>query len=141
MKTWVQSAGAVAAGFLVTAVASIGMDAAMHAVGIFPKSPQAMSDPLFGLASAYRAAFTVVGGYVVASLTPDRPMRHARILAGIGFAAGLASLAAYFTIAGAKVGPLWYAISIPAEAIPCVMLGAWIVGRNRVSIIQRIAPR
>jgi peptidoglycan/LPS O-acetylase OafA/YrhL len=124
VRPWLASAGAVAAGFLVTTVASTAADAVMHAAGIFPSSPRTMSDPLFALASAYRALFTVAGGYVTARLAPDRPMRHAWILAGIGFVAGLAGVAAYYVIGGAELGPAWYAISIPIEAIPCVWLGA-----------------
>jgi peptidoglycan/LPS O-acetylase OafA/YrhL len=120
----------VAAGFLVTVVASTGTDAAMHAVGIFPRSPQAMSDPLFALASAYRALFTIAGGYTTARLAQRRPMFHAWILAGIGVVAGLAGLVAYYLIGGAELGPSWYAMSIPIEAIPCVWLGARLaVGR------------
>jgi hypothetical protein len=84
LKSRLASAGAVAAGFLVTALASTAADAVMHAAGIFPSAPRLMSDPLFALASAYRALFTVAGGYVTARLAPDRPMRHAWILAGIG---------------------------------------------------------
>ena len=124
MRPWLASAGAVAAGFLVTAVASIATDAVMHAAGIFPSSPRAMSDPLFALASAYRALFTVAGGYATARLAPDQPMRHAWILAGIGLVAGLAGVVAYYVIGGAELGPAWYTISIPIEAIPCVWLGA-----------------
>jgi peptidoglycan/LPS O-acetylase OafA/YrhL len=50
-------------------------------------------------------------------------MRHVWILAGIGLVAGLAGVVAYYTIGGAELGPAWYAISIPVEAIPCVWLG------------------
>lgn len=124
MRAWLASAGAVAAGFLATAIASTAADAVMHAVGIFPSSPRVMSDPLFVLASAYRALFTVAGGYATVRLAPDRPMRHAWILAGIGLVAGLAGVIAYYIIGGAELGPAWYAISIPIEAIPCVWLGA-----------------
>ena len=124
MRPWVRSAGAVVAGFLVTAIASTAADAVMHAAGVFPSSPGAMTGPMFALASAYRAFFTVAGGYATARLAPDRPMRHAWILAGIGFVAGLAGVVAYYVIGGAELGPAWYAISIPAEAIPCVLLGA-----------------
>ena len=94
----------------------------MHAAGIFPSAPRLMSDPLFALAAAYRAVFTIAGGYVTAHLAPDRPMRHAWILAGIGLVAGLAGVVAYYAIGGAELGPAWYAISIPVEAIPC---GGW----------------
>ncbi len=61
MKPWIRSVGAVLGGFLVTVVAST-----------FPNSLRTMSDPLFILASAYRALFTVVGGFVAARLAPDR---------------------------------------------------------------------
>ena len=94
MKRWLASTGAVVAGFVVTAGGATLVDMAMHAAGIFPAAPQPMSGPLFALASAYRAAFTVAGGYATARLAPDRPMRHAWILAGIGVAAGLAGVVA-----------------------------------------------
>ena len=81
MKAWRASAGAVAAGFLVTAIASTAADAAMHALGVLPSSAQVMSDPLFALASAYRALFAIAGGYTTARLAPRHPMFHAWILA------------------------------------------------------------
>ena len=139
MRPWVASAGAVAAGFLVTAVASTAADAVMHAVGIFPSAPRTMSDPLFAVACAYRAAFTVAGGYATARLAPDRPMRHAWILAGISLVAGLAGVVAYDVIGGAELGPAWYAMSIPVEAIPCVWLGARLAP-TRQSAIARPGP-
>jgi hypothetical protein len=100
VRPWLASAGAVAAGFLVTAVASTAADAVMHDAGLFPSSPRVMSDPLFALASAYRALFTVAGGYATARLAPDRPMRHVWILAGIGLVTGLAGVIAYYIIGG-----------------------------------------
>jgi len=124
----------VVAGFVVTAAASIAADAVMQAAGIFPSSPNSMSDPLFALAAAYRAFFTVAGGYTTARLAPNRPMRHAWILAGIGLVAGLAGVVAYYTMGGAELGPAWYAISIPVEAIPCVWLGGRLAASRRSSV-------
>jgi hypothetical protein len=121
LKPWLASVGAVAAGFTVTALASTAADAVMHAAGVFPSSPRLMSDPLFALATAYRALFTVAGGYVTARLAPDRAMRHAWILAAIGLCAGLAGVVA------------WYAISIPVEALPCVGLGGQLAAWRRSS--------
>jgi peptidoglycan/LPS O-acetylase OafA/YrhL len=132
LKPWLASVGAVGAGFIVTALASTAADAVMYAAGIFPSVPQLMSDSLFALAAAYRALFTVAGGYVTARLAPDRPMRHAWILAGIGLVAGLAGVVAYYTI-GEDLGPAWYAISIPVEAIPCVWLGGQLAASRRSS--------
>jgi len=131
MKRWLTSAGAVAAGFMVTALASTAADAVMHAAGLFPSTPQLLSDQLFVLAAAYRAVFTVAGGYVTAHLAPDRPMRHAWILAGIGLVAGLAGVVAYYTIGEGKLGPAWYAIAIPVEAIPCVWFGGRLAASRR----------
>ncbi len=130
MKPAIAGALAVVAGFATTAITSTAADAVMHAAHIFPDSPQLMSGALFALASAYRAAFTVLGGYVTGRLAPDRPMRHAAILAGIGLLAGIASVVAYYAIGEGKLGPAWYAFSIPVQAIPCVMLGGWLGNRR-----------
>ena len=73
MKPWLASVGAVAAGFIVTALASTAADAVMHAAGIFPSAPQSMSDPLFALAAAYRALFTIAGGYVTGARPAHAP--------------------------------------------------------------------
>ena len=138
MKSWLGSTGSVVAGFAVTAISSTLADMAMYAAGIFPAAPQLMSDPLFALASAYRAVFTVAGGYATARLAPERPMRHAWILAGIGLAAGLAGVVAYYAIGGSELGPAWYALSLPLEAIPCVWLGARLAVRRRVSDLRAV---
>jgi len=60
-------------------------------------------------------------------------VRHAWILAGIGLVAGLAGVVAYYTMGGAELGPAWYAISIPVEAIPCVWLGGRLAASRRSS--------
>lgn len=133
MKGWLASTGSVVAGLVVTAGGATLADMVMRAAGVFPAAPQLMSDPLFALASAYRAILTVAGGYATARLAPDRPMRHAWILAGIGLVAGLAGVVAYYVVGGARLGPAWYALSIPLEAIPCVWLGARIAVRGRAS--------
>lgn len=124
MRVPLASIGAIVAGVAVTALTATLMDMAMQAAGVFPHAPQAMSDPLFVLAAAYRAVFTIAGGYATARLAPDRPMRHAWILSGIGLAAGLAGVAAYYAEGGGRLGPAWYALAIPLEAVPCVWLRA-----------------
>ena len=134
MKPWIAGAGAVIAGFLVTAIGSTAADALMYKSGVFPGAPRDMSDALFALAAAYRAAFTVAGGYVTARLAPNRPMRHAWILAGIGLAAGLAGVVVYYTAGGPDFGPAWYAIAIAAEAVPCVWIGARLAAAKRMQL-------
>ena len=129
MRPWIRSAGAVVGGFLVTAIASTAADAIMHGTGVFPKSPQNMSEGLFVLASGYRALFTVAGGFITARLAPDRPMHHVWILAWLGLTAGLAGVVAYYVIGGAQLGPAWYPFSIAIESLPCV----WFGGRLQTS--------
>ena len=115
------SVGAVVAGFLATFVLSVGTDAALHAAGVFPAIGQTMSDPLFVLAAAYRAAYTVGGGYLTARLAPHRPMRHALALGAVGVLVGTVGLLATW---GRGLGPAWYPIAIVAMALPCVWAGA-----------------
>jgi hypothetical protein len=117
------SVGAVVAGFVATFILSVGTDAVMHAAGVLPPLGQAMSDTLFVLATAYRALFTVVGGYLTARLAPRRPMAHAMALGAIGLVAATLGAAATWG-RGPAFGPAWYSIGIVVMALPCVWLGA-----------------
>ena len=83
-----RSFGAVFAGLVAVFVLSLGTDALLHVIGIFPPLGQAMTDQLFVLATAYRTVYGVVGGYVTARLAPDRPMRHALIGGVVGLVLG-----------------------------------------------------
>ena len=119
---------AVLAGFVAVVILSTGTDAVLHAFGVFPADPQAMGSGLFGLAIAYRAAFTVAGGAVTGWLSPRADLRDVYILAGIGVAAGLAGVAAWF--ATPDLGPLWYALLIPVTGPPSAVLGGWLIHRT-----------
>jgi hypothetical protein len=119
---WGRSAGAVIAGFLCTALLSVGTDAFMHARGIFPPSGQVMSDALFAWAATYRLVFTVLGGYVTAALAPHRPMSHVLILGAIGGLFATAGAVATWD-AGPEFGPRWYPILLVVTALPCVWAG------------------
>ena len=76
---------AVLAGFVVIFVLSLGTDGILHATGVYPPWGQTMSDSLFGLATAYRIVYGILGCWVAARLAPDKPMKHAMILGVIGF--------------------------------------------------------
>ncbi len=112
---------AIVAGFVTIAVLSIGADAAMHGLGVFPADPAGMSDGLFGLATLYRTVFTVLGGALTGLLSARTDQRDVRILAGIGFLAGLAGVAAWFATPG--LGPLWYAAAIPVTGAIATLVG------------------
>lgn len=117
-----RSLGAVAAGFLFTAVTSLGTDVVLHASGVFPGWGQPMSDGLFVLATAYRILFTVLGGYLTARLAPRRPMAHVTALGAVGTIVATAGLIATWN-AGPAFGPKWYPILLVVTALPCVWAG------------------
>jgi hypothetical protein len=125
-----RSIGAVLAGFLATAVLSIGVDFLLHTAGVFPPWGQPMSDALFVLATAYRIIFTVAGGYITARLAPNRPMGHAWILGLIGLLAAIAGTVETWD-KGPEFGPKWYPIALVVTAIPCVLLGGTLAERAR----------
>ena len=125
-----RSALALIAGFVVTAVLSIGTDAVMHATGVFPPWGEPMADNLFVLATLYRVIATVLGGYVTAALAPDRTMGHVLVLGLIGTIAAVAGLIATWN-AGPEFGPRWYPALLVITALPCVWLGGVLRTRDR----------
>lgn len=129
-----RSIAAVVAGFVVTAVLSLGMDLVMHATGVFPPWGEPMPSGLFAWATVYRLAFTIFGGYLTAVLAPYRPMVHALILGSIGLVAATAGAIATWD-KGPAFGPKWYPVLLVVTAIPCTWIGG-LVARSR----QRKAP-
>jgi hypothetical protein len=117
-----RSIGAVAAGFLVTALLSVTTDVAVHAIGVFPPWGEPMAAALFVWATAYRIVFTVLGGYVTATLAPGRPMWHVTVLGAIGTLAATVGAVATWN-AGPAFGPKWYPILLVVTALPCVWAG------------------
>ena len=61
---------AIALGFVTVVILSLGADAALRGLGVFPAEPSAMSGGLFALATLYRAVFTGLGGALTGLLTP-----------------------------------------------------------------------
>jgi hypothetical protein len=113
-----RSIGAIIAGFLVTAILSLGVDSVLHATGVYPPWGQPMSDSLFVLATAYRILITVLGGYVTALFAPASPVKHSLILGAIGFLFATAGLIATWNMG---FGPRWYPI----------LLVLWLGGKIR----------
>jgi hypothetical protein len=117
-----RSVGAVILGLLVIVILSHGTDELMNLVGIFPGRGKVLeSAGQFVLAVVYRTLFGVVGSYVTARRAPDRPMRHALILGGIGFALSLLGLAA--TAGKPEFGPSWYPVVLAILTFPAAWAG------------------
>jgi hypothetical protein len=88
-----------------------------------------MADALFVLATAYRLAYGVAGGYVAARLAPDRPVAHAVALGFVGLA--LSTLGAVATWnRGPAFGPKWYPLLLVVTALPSTWLGGWLFAQR-----------
>jgi hypothetical protein len=127
-----RSIWAVFAGFLVGAVLSLGTDIVLHAVHVYPPWDQPIGAGLSALALSYRIPYTILSGYVMARLAPDRPLRHAIIGGIIGFALSMVGVVATWN---KELGPHWYPIALAVAAVPCTWLGArWQSGKKGDSI-------
>lgn len=105
--------GPVLAGVAVVIVLSVGTDASLQAVGIFPRLGEPMPGRLLLVATMYRTAYVVVGGNIAARLAPDRPMRYAMALGIVGLVLSTAGAVSTW-----GVGPAWYPLSLVATAMP-----------------------
>ena len=112
---------AVVAGFIIVVILSIGTDAVLHALQVFPPLGQRMSDKLFLIATIYRTVYAILGTYITARLAPDRPMAHALIGGIIGLILG--SVGAAATWSRTELGPHWYPLALVVTALPCASIG------------------
>jgi hypothetical protein len=130
MLTILKSIGAVLAGAIVGIALSLGTDALMHALHLFPPIGQPMTDSrLLALATVYRTIYNVLGAYVTAWLAPSRPMVHAIILGSLGLLAAIAGVIATWSNV-AEYGPHWYPIALVVLALPPAWFGAWLYERR-----------
>lgn len=116
--------GAVLAGLLAVVVLSVATDALLHLTGVLPPLGRSVADGLFALATAYRIAYGVAGGYVTARLAPDRPVGHALLLGCVGLVISLAGAVAAWN--RPDLGPRWYPLALVAIAVPCSWAGGWL---------------
>jgi MFS-type transporter involved in bile tolerance (Atg22 family) len=121
--------GAVLGGFMAVALLSVGIDTVLETAGILPRPDKGLWDTqLLILVLAYRSLITVGGGWLTARWAPYAPLRHALVLAVIGFVVALLGVMMNRRF---HMGPDWYPIALAVEAIPLVMLGAWLRVRGR----------
>jgi MFS-type transporter involved in bile tolerance (Atg22 family) len=121
-----RSAGAVLAGLIAIFVLSLGIDAVLHALGVYPPWDQPISDKQALLATSYRIVCAIAGCFLAAWLAPRRPMRHALALGVIGVLLSTAGAIATWNRAPA-MGPHWYPIALIVTALPCAWLGGRLV--------------
>lgn len=122
-KNILKSIGAIIAGFITVIVLSIVTDIVMESLKFFPPQdkPELYTGGLLLIAFIYRSIYTIAGGYVVAMLAPNKPMRHAIILGALGMVMGTLGAVANWDKTGAS--GVWYPIALIVAAIPCTWLG------------------
>lgn len=106
-----RSIGAVLAGVLVIALLSTLTDTLIQTInhGEYPQ---------LWLAFLYRSIFTVLGGYITASISRQQPMRQVTILGAIGI---VACAAGFFT--HRDLGIHWYPFALTITAFPLCWFG------------------
>jgi hypothetical protein len=128
-----QSVWAVIAGVIFIIVVTTLVDIALHMTGVYPPMDQPITDALALLATSYRIIISIAGAALTARLAPEKPMKHAMILGGIGTVLGLIGLAATWN---KGLGPVWYPIALAVLAIPQCWAGARVYemfsGRGRM---------
>lgn len=126
---------AVLSGAAVVVVLSLGADAVMRMLHIFPPKGQSLIgfDRAFLFATIYRTLFGVLGSYITARLAPDRPMGHALVGGAIGFVLSILVTVATWNM-GPAFGPHWYPVALIVLAMPQSGLG----GKIRV---MQLPPR
>jgi hypothetical protein len=118
---------AVAVGFVTIAALSISTDLLVRAAwpGAFDARGRTDSVALLLLTIAYVGVFAIGGCYLAARLAPDRPMRHALVLGGLGLAFSVAGTAAAWATA-----PVWYHLVSLLLVMPYAWLGGWLRERQ-----------
>ena len=112
---------AVAAGLLFVLIVTTIVDIVLHAVGVFPPVSQPIDDTLAILATSYRIVISVAGAWLTARLAPEKPMKHAMILGGIGVVLASVGVVATWNLG---LGPHWYPIALVVLSIPQCWAGA-----------------
>jgi hypothetical protein len=125
-----RSTGAVLAGVVAVLVLSVGTDTVFHMLKVYPPFGEPMWDPKLNLlALSYRCVYGVLGSYIAGRLAPRRPMKHAMIVAGIGFVLSVVGITFYFV--KNIPGPAWLPIALVATALPGGWLGGLLASRKR----------
>jgi hypothetical protein len=117
-----RSVGALVAGLVAGAGLSIGTDAVLHWLQVFPPVGVPMAGGLFLLPTAYRTVYSILASYLAARLAPERPMGHALVLGVLNLVVTLAGALATWN-KGPAFGPKWYPLALVVLAMPAAWLG------------------
>jgi hypothetical protein len=120
---------AVVAGLAFVIAVTKALDFAMERTGVFNLDTSQMSTGDYVLASVYRLAIAVGGGWITARLAASRPLFLAILLGVFGTVIALAGLLVVW-YASPALGPLWYPLVLVLTAVPCTWLGGLLAKRS-----------
>lgn len=120
-RKFLQSIGAVLAGFFLIGVLGFIADTVLQNLGILPVSGTIRFENRHSLlALSYHLIFTLIGGYLTARLAPDRPVAHSLALGVLGIAISTLGLIAIVT---EDLAPAWYGWALIAFSLPVTWTG------------------
>lgn len=126
-KTVLKSIGAIVAGFATIVILSVTTDIILENAGIIITEPFAKNPVwLILIIIAYRTAFSVLGCYVAARLSPGKPFKHAITLGIIGVVMTTLGLIVMW-----DVPPRWYPITLILLTMPSAGLGGKLFLKNQ----------
>ena len=113
--------GAILLAFVDSALLSILTDYLLEAIGVLPNPEKGLFETwAILLVLFYRGAYTILAGFIVAKVAPNKPMLYAVILGIIGTTITVISNSRPEV---ADKAPLWYGYTLAAITIPCLWLG------------------
>ena len=123
-KSSLKSIGAVLASFIMVVFLSFATDWVLLRVGIFPIGEQGLTEQglyvpwMLALALLYRDAYTGLGGYATARLTPQNHMKYVIALGIVATSFSIVSM-----VVGWNSTSHWYSIALAVTTFPCVWFG------------------
>ncbi len=132
-KTIWKSIGAILGGFIAGTLLTVAADFTMQSLGLLDMERFKSASPgIVLIVTIYRFVFSIAGCFIVASLAPANPMRHAMILGWIGLGLSLTGSVFMWDQAAA-----WYNMAVILMAIPSAWIGGklflWMRAKNNTT--------
>ncbi len=122
----VKGIGAVVAGFVTVAALSIGTDAALEWVGVFPSPVDSVfATWMLVVALVYRSLYTFLGGYITGRFAPSNQGVYVAVLGVFGTIGALGGV-----LAGWDLPDQWYPITLAVTGFPLVWWGGYVAVRQ-----------
>src|SRR5688572_8281144 len=116
-----KSIGVMLFAFVINALLSMLTDFLLESIGVLPNPEKGLFETwAILLVLFYRGVYTILTGFIIAKLAPNKIMLHAMILGIIGT---IITVIAASSPSFAEKAPLWFGYTLAAITIPCLWLG------------------